>query len=82
MLDAAGDTEEIEKRLEVVARTAARIEAGQTVMGWRKLKELLGPDVVRLLEEWLDLKRPKTVEATSAGRDGDHRQRPSGARSE
>ena len=52
VIEAAGD-EEVEDRLACLDSAAARLQAGQTVAGWNRLKELLGPQAVTLLKRWL-----------------------------
>ena len=52
VLRAAGD-EEVQDRLACLDSTAARLQAGQTVAGSNRLKELLDGRVVNLLKRWL-----------------------------
>jgi len=51
---AAGD-EEARKRVESTASTAEQIAQNKEVTGWPTLGELVGQDVVKRAQEWLDL---------------------------
>jgi len=55
---AAGD-DEVEDRVACVESTVARLKAGQTVSGWNKLKEMLGPSIVTSLRRWLHVAAPE-----------------------
>jgi hypothetical protein len=51
----AGNDEELADRLRAVKDTVKRRDKGKAATGWPRLGELLSPDVVTALRDWLDI---------------------------
>lgn len=61
---AAGD-EEAGSRINAIQYTAEKLENGEEVTGWPRLKELLGNDPVELAIKWLNLKKEEAPGKTA-----------------
>ena len=51
----AANDEELADRLRAVKDTVKRLEKGKAATGWPRLGELLNPDVVTTVRDWLDI---------------------------